>query len=152
MSVCKVINTLHTDKAVVGEKYWYTDNMFDLKNHIEHDDYTIGIFTEIRGGLTMNKAERREYYVQKFMHSNCTSVMNYYAKPSDTKVAIEQHIKSQMRERNGKRYRILSGNCFTFICAYVYPKEDKWILVVKTVSNHYELELLPQEIDSLCLQ
>lgn len=47
----KVINTLHTDKAVVGKKYWYADNMFDLKNRIEHNDYTIGILTEIRGGL-----------------------------------------------------------------------------------------------------
>ena len=99
----------------------------------------------------MNKAERREYYVQKFMHSDCTSVMAYYAKPSDTKVAIEQNIKRQMLERNGKRYRILSGNHFTFTCAYAYPKDDTWILVVETVSNHYELELLPQEIDALCL-
>ena len=99
----------------------------------------------------MNKAERREYFVQKFMHSDCTSVMNYYAKPSDKKVAIEQNIKRQMLERNGKRYRILSGNSFCFICAYVYPKDDTWILVIKTVSNHYELELLPQEVDLLCL-
>lgn len=47
----KVINTLHTDKAIVGKKYLYADNIFDLKNHIEHDDYTIGTLTEIRGGL-----------------------------------------------------------------------------------------------------
>ena len=99
----------------------------------------------------MNKAERREYFAKKFMYSDCTSVMNYYAKPSDTKVAIEQNIKGQMFERNGKRYRILSGNTFYFTCAYVYPKDDTWILVVKTISNHYELELLPQEIDALCL-
>lgn len=30
----------------------------------------------------MNKAERRTYYVQKFMHSDCVSVMNYYVKPT----------------------------------------------------------------------
>ena len=95
----------------------------------------------------MNKAEQREYYVQRFAHSDCTSIMNYYVKPSDTKVAIEQGIKEQMLARNGKRYRILGGNRFHFTCAYVYPKEDKWILVVETVSNHYELELLPQEVD-----
>lgn len=94
----------------------------------------------------MNKAERREYFVQRFMDSDCTSVMNYYVKPSDKKVAIEQGIKEQMLARNGKHYRVLNGNSFYFTCAYVYPKDDAWILVVKTVSNHYELELLPQEV------
>ena len=100
----------------------------------------------------MNKSERREYYVQKFMHSDCTSVMAYYVKPSDTKVSIEQDIKKQMLDRNGKRYRVLCGNNFTFTCAYACPKNDTWILVVVTAGGHHELELLPQEIDSLCLQ
>ena len=100
----------------------------------------------------MNKAERRAYFAKKFILSDCTSVMNYYVKPSDKKVAIEQGIKEQMLARNGKRYRVLNGNTFYFTCAYAYPKDDAWILVVKTVSNHYELELLPQEVDLLCLQ
>ena len=100
----------------------------------------------------MNKEQRRARYVQMFMDSDCTSVMNYYIKPSDRKVAIEQGIKEQMLARNGKRYRVLNGNTFYFTCAYAYPKDDAWILVVKTVSNHYELELLPQEVDLLCLQ
>ena len=100
----------------------------------------------------MNKAEQREYYVQKFMHSDCTSIMDHYVKPSDTKVSIEQGIKRQMLDRNGKRYRVLGGNTFHFTCAYTYPKEDKWILVVEARGGHYELELLQQEIDSLCLQ
>lgn len=47
----KVINTLHTDKAVVGKKYYYSDNILNLKNNIEHGDCTIGILTEIRDGL-----------------------------------------------------------------------------------------------------
>ena len=94
----------------------------------------------------MNKEQRRARYVQMFMDSDCTSVMNYYVKPSDRKVAIEQGIKKQMLARNGKHYRILGGSNFVFTCAYVYPKDDTWILVVETVSNHYELELLPQEV------
>lgn len=100
----------------------------------------------------MNKAERRTYYAQKFMHSDCVSVMNYYVKPSDEKIRVEQGIKRQMSDRNGKRYRVISGSSFHFTCAYVYLKEDKWILVVETYGNQYELELLPQEIDALCLQ
>ena len=100
----------------------------------------------------MNKAERREYYVQRFIHSDCTSIMDYYVELSDTKVAIEQDIKSQMLERNGKRYRILGGNSFHFTCAYVYPKEDKWILVVETYGNHHEFDLTDKEVQTACLK
>lgn len=100
----------------------------------------------------MNKEQRREYYVQRFVHSDCTSIMDYYVKPSNTKISIEQDIKRQMLARNGKRYRVLHGDKFNFTCAYAYPKEDKWILVVETRGGHHELELLQQEIDSLCLQ
>lgn len=100
----------------------------------------------------MNKAERREYYVHKFMYSDCTSVMAYYVKPSDTKVSIEQGIKRQMLDRNGKRYRVLSGNTFYFTCAYAYPKEDKWILVVETASNHLEYDLTAVEVQITCLK
>ena len=100
----------------------------------------------------MNKGQRREYYVQRFIHSDCTSIMDYYVELSDTKVAIEQDIKSQMLERNGKRYRILGGSSFHFTCAYVYPKEDKWILVVETVSNHYEFDLTDKEVQTACLK
>lgn len=100
----------------------------------------------------MNKGQRREYYVQRFMHSDCTSVMDYYVEPSDTKVALERGIKSQMFERNGKRYRILGGNTFHFTCAYVYPKEDKWILVVETHGNHHEFDLTDEEVQTACLK
>lgn len=33
----KVINGLHTDKAEVGKKYWFADNMTKLKGYIERD-------------------------------------------------------------------------------------------------------------------
>lgn len=99
----------------------------------------------------MTKEQRREYYVQRFVHSDCTSVMNYYVEPSDTKVDIEQNIKKQMLERNGKRYCILGGNTFHFTCAYVYPKDDTWILVVETSGNHLEYDLTDEEIHLLYL-
>ena len=99
----------------------------------------------------MNKKQRREYYVQRFVHSDCTSVMNYYVKPSDTKVAIEQNIKRQMLERNGRRYRILGGSAFYFTCAYAYSKNGTWILVIKTASNHLEYDLTDEEVHLLSL-
>ena len=97
----------------------------------------------------MNKEQRRAYFAKKFMDSDCTSVKNYYINPSDKKVAIEQSIKSQMLARNGKRYRVLNGNTFYFTCAYVYPKDDTWILVVETVRNHYEFDLTDKDWHSL---
>lgn len=99
----------------------------------------------------MNKKQRREYYVQRFVHSDCTSVMNYYVKPSDTKVAIEQNIKRQMFERNGKCYCILCGNPFYFTCAYVYPKNGTWILVIKTAGSRLEYDLTDEEVHLLHL-
>ena len=100
----------------------------------------------------MNKEQRRAYFAKKFILSDCTSIMDYYVRPSYKKVAIEQGVKKRMLARNGKRYRVLNGNTFCFTCAYVYPKDDTWILVVETAYNHRELELLPQEVDLLCLQ
>ena len=99
----------------------------------------------------MNKAERREYYVQKFIHAECMSVEHYYNKCSDTKISIEQSIKRQMLDRNGKRYRVLGGNSFRFICAYAYPKEDKWLLRVETHGATHEYELTEEEVKKACL-
>lgn len=31
----KVINALHPEKAKIGEKYWRSDNLLRLKNHVE---------------------------------------------------------------------------------------------------------------------
>lgn len=33
----KVINTLHPEKAEVGKKYWYADNIASLKEEVEQD-------------------------------------------------------------------------------------------------------------------
>lgn len=99
----------------------------------------------------MTKAQKRAYYAQKFIHAECMSVEHYYNKCSDTKISIEQSIKRQMLDRNGKRYRILSGSAQYFVCAYAYPKEDKWILVVETPGKHLEYDLIDEEVHLLCL-
>ena len=33
----KVINTLHPEKAEIGKKYWYADNIASLKYYVERD-------------------------------------------------------------------------------------------------------------------
>ena len=38
----KVINALHTDKAVVGKKYWYSITLLELKREVENNGTAIG--------------------------------------------------------------------------------------------------------------
>lgn len=99
----------------------------------------------------MTKAERREYYVQKWILARHSSVDGFYAKPSDRKIDIEQSIIRQMLNLRGKHYRVLSGNCFTFQCAYAYPKDGKWFLRVETQGNSFEYELREEEVKRACL-
>lgn len=35
---CEVINALHPEKAEVGKKYWYADNLIPLKRYVEGND------------------------------------------------------------------------------------------------------------------
>lgn len=34
----KVINALHIDKAEIGKKYWYSDNILNLKDYVQEND------------------------------------------------------------------------------------------------------------------
>ena len=38
----KVITALHTDKAVVGKKYWYSITLVELKREVENNGTAIG--------------------------------------------------------------------------------------------------------------
>lgn len=99
----------------------------------------------------MTKAKRREYYVQKWILARHSSVEGFYAKPSDRKIAIEYGIKSMMQSKQGKHYRVLGGNCFTFQCAYAFPKDGKWFLRVETQGNSFEYQLREYEVGITCL-
>lgn len=38
----KVINALHTDKAVIGKKYWFADDLISLKEIVEgNEDFDV---------------------------------------------------------------------------------------------------------------
>lgn len=99
----------------------------------------------------MTKKERRDSYVQRYINSEFGSVVEAYAKPSSTKKTIEASILARMLDRSGKRYRVISSNCFYFTSAYVYPNNNTWVLLVETPSKRYEFELTLQEVNILCL-
>lgn len=99
----------------------------------------------------MTKAERRNYYVDKWLRSGCSSVFGFYNNPSDNKVNVEMQIKRTMIDLNGKRYRVISGSCYAFQCAYAFPKNDKWFLRVETQGNSFEYELTEEEVRRACI-
>lgn len=45
-----VINALHADKAIIGKKYWYSDNLSLLKTYVEENNMRFnGKLTRIEG-------------------------------------------------------------------------------------------------------
>ena len=99
----------------------------------------------------MTKKERRDYYVQRYINSEYRSVIEAYTEPSSTKKHIEASILAHMLARDGKRYRVVCFNCFYFTCAYVYPNNGTWILVVETSGKHLEYDLTDKEVNMLYL-
>ena len=105
----------------------------------------------------MTKSERREYYIDRYRNSNCTTVTQFYKNPSERKIAIGYNIKDHLYKINGKRYRILGGNGFFFTCAYCYPLgfnsagKPFWYLRVETPGNTYDYELKESEIEEFGL-
>lgn len=81
------------------------------------------------------------YRENQYFNSNCESVRDCYARPSERKVAIEQHIKEEMYQRTGWGYRVLSHNCNFFTCAYQYISDDgNWMLCVHTPSRRLDFQ------------
>lgn len=47
----KVINALHTEKAEIGKKYWYSDSIVLLKKHVENNDCSfVGELDSVNSG------------------------------------------------------------------------------------------------------
>lgn len=47
----KVINALHTEKAEIGKKYWYSDSIVFLKKHVENNDCSfVGELDSVNSG------------------------------------------------------------------------------------------------------
>lgn len=83
----------------------------------------------------MNKTEK--YYVNLYDRILCRGdhkhygVQYFYIKPSQTKIDIELSILRKMFQENGYNYRVLSGSCYVFTCAYLVNDENDhlWLKV-----------------------
>lgn len=59
----KVINALHTDKAEVGKKYWYSDNIANLKTYVEGGLEKPSVLAEIGKGLFILRHNTCGFYL-----------------------------------------------------------------------------------------
>lgn len=75
----------------------------------------------------MNKKQTRIF--EQWCKSSNTNLYDCYKRPSDEKLNAEFSIIRQCRAMNGKRFRILSYNTFTFTCAFAAEKDGKTMLV-----------------------
>lgn len=54
----KVINSLHTDRAEVGKKYYFSDSFYSLKQHVEREEAdSIGILDYLAANIPFNKKD-----------------------------------------------------------------------------------------------
>ena len=86
-----------------------------------------------------NTTQKARKWIEEYNSSNCLSVNYFYDRCSYEKTSIENDIKKKMTENNCHSYRILSGNCFHFVCGYL--NKDNTILYVETIGNTWEIKL-----------
>lgn len=85
---------------------------------------------------TTQKARR---WIEEYNSSSDYSVTTFYGRCSYEKISIENDIKKKMTENNCHGYKILSGNCFHFVCGY--KNQDNTSLYIETIGNTWEIKL-----------
>lgn len=101
----------------------------------------------------MTKAERRNWIYNRYKKAQCHLVTQYYKSCSPLKLAVDNRIRHEMEQVDGTRYRIVSGNCFHFTCAYCFQslKTGKWYLKYITKYSETDYELTEEEVNELHL-
>lgn len=76
-------------------------------------------------GLTKEEAKGIIERMQDFRY-NYSSVSKAYGRPSAKKVAIEERILSEGKDKGmeAESYRVLSRNTFMFTCAYAFHNAE----------------------------
>lgn len=87
---------------------------------------------------TLNKNTKKAMgWLEAYTRAEGATVRTVYKRPSPRKMSIEDAILRNIKEEGGKDYRVISGNCSFFTCAY--KVENK--LVVLTGFDRYEITL-----------
>ena len=86
-----------------------------------------------------NTTQKARRWIDEFNTSSCYSVDCFYNRCSSEKISIEKEIKEKMRNNDCINYRVLSGNCFHFVCGYT--SRNGKTLYIETFGNTWEIEL-----------
>lgn len=100
----------------------------------------------------MTKEQTRNWRVREYIRSSYTSVTYFYKTCSGAKISAEESIKREMCNKEGTRYRVLTGNCFHFTAGYSLKIDGKWHLRYHTAWGYTDYPLTEGEINELYLQ
>lgn len=65
----KVINALHPEKAEIGKKYWFADNLVSLKEKVESNrNYGFGIFDAIDKDYHISPFEIKDIGTRQYLY------------------------------------------------------------------------------------
>lgn len=88
----------------------------------------------------VNKTTQRAInWIGAYNASYCSSVEDFYSRPSGNKIYAERKCLDRMKSINGYGYRVLGGNSSFFTCGYKSENGD--ILYIETACNTYEIAL-----------
>lgn len=83
----------------------------------------------------MNKKQQGIY--EQYLKSNNCNLYDCYKCPSEAKLHAESTLRYCCRQLNGKRFRILSYNTYSFTCAFTFEKDG----------DHYLMWFCPYRTD-----
>lgn len=88
----------------------------------------------------LNKVtQKAKRWIDSYFNSTCYSVLDFYSRPSQNKIYIEQRIRDNMNNDGYHDYRILGGNSSFYTCGYRTLDNKK--LIIETAYNTFVIEL-----------
>lgn len=78
----------------------------------------------------MNKKQQGIY--ERYLKSSNCNLYDCYKRPSEEKLDAEHVIIRTCLQLNGKRFRILSYNTYSFTCAFTVEKDGGYYLIYHT--------------------
>lgn len=130
----KVINALHTEKAEVGKKYWFAENIFNLKKYVEENN------VNYTGKLTKSKTTDESHPFYSEDEINWQFLYPYEEPPKQRMTNIQ--LMEWISKRNGifqYKGNDYCSNCRT--CAeWELNEEVEKDIVIRTWDNDEWIE------------
>lgn len=102
----KVITALHPEKAEVGKKYWYSDNLLELKRCVEEDYIDIG---------ELARVEKTEHDCVFHFARGCAWWFIYpYEEPAKQRMTNRMLVEWLAKGNGMFKYKNATAYCYTF--------------------------------------